>query len=318
MIRRQILSFAIASTFLTGAAQAQDVAGSKDHPQVGRYAGAKIESYIANDFDEVRLIKKALPADGLRHTFSDDDSLRLEGKVMRIRYDAPVGRSTLEILRNYQQSLQQKGFETIFTCSNKECIGSEGGSYFIFGALADKEVEHYRYEHSVRYLLVKRASDQGDTYASILIGDKNGEPSVYVTAVDVKPMQDGQIKFIDANAMEKAIAATGRVALYGIEFDTDKADIRPSSQPTLDEMAKFLKSTQINVIIAGHTDNQGEFAYNVGLSQRRAAAVVSAMQTRGIAAGRMTAFGNGMAAPLADNVSDAGRQKNRRVEMVRR
>ena len=73
----------------------------------------------------------------------------------------------------------------------------------------------------------------------------------------------------------------------------------------------------MKVLVVGHTDNVGSFEYNVGLSERRAAAVVSALKTQyGIDASRMRAGGVGMMAPTAPNDSEQGRAKNRRVELV--
>lgn len=299
------------------AVSAKDIAGSKDHPLVGRYQGSEIVSFKSSDFDEQRLLDRALPQRYVGDALDDSNSRRIEGKVMRIRYEAPQDRSSLEIIRNYEESLKGKGFETIFTCANEACVGGDTG-FYRFGAAADSAQQNFRYAKAVRYILARKTQTQGDVYAAVVVGEA-ARPTVYVTAIDLKPMQSGQIQFIDASAMEQAIAAQGRVALYGIEFDTDKAEIRPASRPTLDEMAKFLKkASSMSVIIAGHTDNQGDFAYNVGLSQRRAASVVAALRTRGIAEARLVPFGNGMAAPLADNQNEAGRQKNRRVEMVRR
>ena len=68
--------------------------------------------------------------------------------------------------------------------------------------------------------------------------------------------------------------ATGSISLYGIFFDTDKADIKPESEPTLKEIAELLTDDpKLAVIVVGHTDNQGTFDYNLDLSSRRAQAV---------------------------------------------
>jgi outer membrane protein OmpA-like peptidoglycan-associated protein len=75
----------------------------------------------------------------------------------------------------------------------------------------------------------------------------------------------------------------------------------------------------LQVIIVGHTDGKGAFDYNLSLSQRRAQAVVSALNSgHGIKSSRLTAAGAGMIAPVASNRTDEGRAKNRRVEIVER
>lgn len=122
----------------------------------------------------------------------------------------------------------------------------------------------------------------------------------------------------NAEAMTSSIRATGRVALYGIYFDTDKADLKPASDPALAEIVKMLKADPaLKLFVVGHTDTVGQFAHNVQLSQARAAAVVNALVTKhGIASTRLTPFGCGPTVPVAVNTSEDGRAKNRRVELV--
>jgi outer membrane protein OmpA-like peptidoglycan-associated protein len=123
---------------------------------------------------------------------------------------------------------------------------------------------------------------------------------------------------IDAAAMASSIADTGSVAIYGINFDTAKSDIKPDSEPAIDEIAKLLTNNPtLKVYIVGHTDMVGDAASNVRLSQARAQSVITALVSKhGIAAARLIAFGNGPYAPVASNKTDDGRAKNRRVELV--
>ena len=123
---------------------------------------------------------------------------------------------------------------------------------------------------------------------------------------------------IDANAMAREIDQTGRVALYGLYFDTAKATIKPESKPTLEEIAKLMQAQpELRVVVVGHTDNQGKLDYNMDLSQQRARAVIQALtQEHGIAAERLQDWGVGYLSPVASNRSEEGRAKNRRVELV--
>jgi len=106
------------------------------------------------------------------------------------------------------------------------------------------------------------------------------------------------------------------VALYGIHYDFDKATIRPDSQPTLDKVIAILQDKpDLKLEIQGHTDNVGDDAYNQKLSDARAASVVSWLTGKGIPADRLSAHGYGMKVPIADNGTDEGRAKNRRVEL---
>lgn len=317
MTKRFALALAIA-TVLSQASIAADVKGSKDHPLVGRYTGSEIFGYKVSEFDEHRFINAPVNIKDDGEKFTGSNSTKVEGKITDIRYNAPVDRSTLEILRNYEDSLKSKGFETIFSCANESCFKGEASVYRFNFAAGDESI-NYRYGDGVRYLLAKASKPTGDVYAAITIGESKTGPLVHVIAADTKPMQGGQIAFVDAGAMAQSITASGHVALYGIQFDFDKADIKPESRPTLDEIAKFLKdNADVSVVVAGHTDAKGGFDYNIDLSRKRAAAVVADLtQHYGISAKRLTPFGAGMAAPIASNDDDAGRAKNRRVELVK-
>jgi outer membrane protein OmpA-like peptidoglycan-associated protein len=138
----------------------------------------------------------------------------------------------------------------------------------------------------------------------------------YMNIVEKQAMQ--QDVTVDAAAMASSIANTGSVAIYGINFDTAKSDIKPESEPAIDEIAKLLTNNPaLKVYIVGHTDMVGDAASNVRLSQARAQSVISDLVSKhGIAAARLIAFGNGPYAPVASNKTDDGRAKNRRVELV--
>src|SRR6478735_9606987 len=101
-----------------------------------------------------------------------------------------------------------------------------------------------------------------------------------------------------------------------ISFDTGRADIKPNLRPILDQFASGL-STQPNteVRIVGHTDSTGTAAINDPLSQRRADATRDYLAARGVDPRRVVTAGRGEHEPIADNNSDAGRAKNRRVEV---
>lgn len=125
---------------------------------------------------------------------------------------------------------------------------------------------------------------------------------------------------ISAEQIAKSVADEGKVVFYGIYFDTDKATLKAESAPTLAEMAKWLKTNvNSNVFIVGHTDMQGPVERNQKLSRDRAASVVVALtKEHGVAGARLLADGVGPLAPVASNLTEAGRAKNRRVEMVLR
>lgn len=114
--------------------------------------------------------------------------------------------------------------------------------------------------------------------------------------------------------------AEGRVATQGVFFDTGSDRIRPESAPTLKEIGDMLRQHgSLELVIEGHTDNVGDAAFNLGLSERRAAAVKAYLESEfGIAPGRLQASGFGVTKPAASNDTPEGRQQNRRVELVKR
>jgi OOP family OmpA-OmpF porin len=139
----------------------------------------------------------------------------------------------------------------------------------------------------------------------------------YQTIVTVQEMK--QEVTADASSLSDEIEKTGRVAVYGITFDTGKATILSGSEPVLGEIGKLMQnSPDLNLRVEGHTDNQGSAAANQALSEKRAQAVVSWLTAHGVAASRLTAQGFGQTKPVADNSTAEGRAKNRRVELVKR
>jgi outer membrane protein OmpA-like peptidoglycan-associated protein len=123
---------------------------------------------------------------------------------------------------------------------------------------------------------------------------------------------------MDADAMAGSLTDTGSVAVYGIYFDTAKSELKPESETALSQIAKLLKEhPDLKVFIVGHTDMMGEATANVKLAQARAQAVISALTAKySVASSRLVPFGAGPFAPVASNKTEAGRAKNRRVELV--
>jgi len=323
---RTILALLLA-LILSAPAAAQrpqpDVAGGRDHPLVGRYEGATLRHYRPRDFDEFRMINARVLGRDARETGSrvnERNSIPVAGRAVRLRYDGPEGRSALEVMRNHQERLRATNFETVFACRNAECgDAADMWRAVVEGVPGPSPSLHSGWNDQL-YTLAKLTRPQGDVLVAILVVTIRQQTQILVDVVEARPMETGRIAFVDATAMQQSLDRTGRVALYGIQFGFDSADILPASRPTLEEIAKFLRANAaLNVIVAGHTDGQGAFDYNVQLSTRRAQAVVASLTREwGVPAARLTAFGAGMAAPIASNDNDAGRQQNRRVEIVKR
>ena len=127
------------------------------------------------------------------------------------------------------------------------------------------------------------------------------------------------MEFVNAADMARALKDSGKIALYGIHFDTDRDTLRADSNAMLDEISRLLTSDpQIRLHVVGHTDSQGTPDHNLDLSRRRAATVVHALTSHyNIAPARLDSFGCGPYAPAASNADEDGRAKNRRVELVK-
>lgn len=250
----------------------------------------------------------------------------VKGKVTRIAYESPAGKTPVEIMANYEQALEGAGFHPFFECSpaTRDCGGYDFSRDYASDILnADAEhrdamLELLQSTHGdVRYFgaTLKRNGSQVDV--GLMVSGTNAGVGVLVTIVESGAMTTGQVT-VDADAMSKGLATEGKIALYGLTFDTDSAKLTAASDPTLKQMSDLLhKQPGLKVYIVGHTDDTGALAHNLTLSQQRAESVVKALTTTyGIAANRLSAKGLASYAPVASNHSDAGKAKNRRVELV--
>lgn len=172
---------------------------------------------------------------------------------------------------------------------------------------------------------IKIYDDRYDAYLKI-------EKAGLVTWIHVSTWNDGegydlniteekkmvQEIIADAKSMAQDISTTGKVAVYGIYFDFNKADVKPESEPVLKEIVNLLKqNAKLNLYIVGHTDNVGSLTANMDLSQRRAEAVLQVLVSKhGVDAKRLKSQGVGPLCPVVPNKTEEGRAKNRRVELV--
>ena len=197
--------------------------------------------------------------------------------------------SRLELFRNYESALKQAGGTMLY---------ADGDRSFTY--------------------TVKRPS--GEYWGQVGCGAGSAAKCDKIQHKIVRIAAMEQSVVVSADQIRKSLADTGKVVFYGIYFDTDKATLKAESEPTLAEMARFLKANAATkVFVVGHTDMQGGVERNQKLSQDRAASVVAALAGKhGIAKDRLTADGVGPLAPVAANDNEAGRAKNRRVEMVLR
>lgn len=281
----------------------------QDHPLVKRYPGSEIMGGFGSqrEFDEYELLIGKLGGEE-----KYEKALSLQGKVTEFFYHNPEGRSVLEIYTNYEQALRKAGFQTLYSCREAACGGGKPKGYMGSGGWWDES-------YLRRYLAAKLARPEGDVYVALTVEAQAAgmTGSHYLAIVEVKPMQTGMVA-VDAAYLKDEIGRTGHVAVYGILFDTGKWEVKPESEPALQEVKKLLAADpKLKLYVVGHTDNVGALESNLDLSRKRAAAVVDVLvKKHGVAAARLAPAGVGPVAPVASNRSEEGRAKNRRVELA--
>jgi len=329
-----IMVTAVSFFFMT-ATLADDLPNSKDHPLLKRFSGSEIVGYDVKRFDDYSLQTstfKRYDLDGKRREFVKPP-LMLEGGVTRIWYESAGEASSAELIGNYRNELKAQGFRIIYDSSKDQAAGKWAGFLSPFG---DIKIRTNRSNYvfmaadyqGIRVLSAVKESPEGDTYVYLTAVEWPRNDSTYkatqgayaaLDIIDVRPMKQNMV-VVKAAEMSKAMTLHGKVALYGIFFDTDKATIKPNSKSTLEEIAKLLtQESKLTLHVVGHTDSSGSFEHNLDLSKRRANAVKTALSKEfGIAASRLTPNGVASLAPVATNATEEGRGKNRRVELVPR
>jgi OOP family OmpA-OmpF porin len=150
------------------------------------------------------------------------------------------------------------------------------------------------------------------------------DASVYSKDVSVYSIHSIEVDImkqeVTAQDIKGTIASQGKIALYGILFDTGKSEIKPESEKAISSVADYLKENpEVNVYIVGHTDNVGDYAMNQKLSKARGEAVKNYLVSKyKISSTRLTGDGAGPICPVTTNDTEEGRAINRRVEIVKK
>jgi outer membrane protein OmpA-like peptidoglycan-associated protein len=260
-----------------------DIPGSKDHPLLTRYPDSRITDYSHNYNATDYLV-------GAKGTQPATQNVEGDTTVIRYFYDNPDKQpSALQLIRNYQNAIRQIGGTVLY-----ERLPSEG--------------------------------DGGETTMKVTTGGKDVWVKV-VPEIFSAPTQSYQLFITEVASMAQVISANellnelnknGFIALY-INFDTGKADLKQSDLATVKEIATMMKaSPALKLSVEGHTDNVGDAASNKKLSEARARSVTAAVVASGVDAARLSAAGFGQERPVADNRTEEGRAKNRRVELVKK
>lgn len=312
-----------------------DVPGAADHPLISRFSGAWLVGYQQREFDQARW--PAAPALQKNNSDQFKELASQEGRITRLVYINPKGKTSLEVYRNHEQAFAAAGFKPLWSCE-RDCektywawrhqLDFMAGLQWANGYLTTASGSRYSVnspvaaEESRLWVGQLKRSDGSMVMLQFITGVASNRltesAASWLQIVEPQAMQTNQVT-INEKALLAGLEAEGKVALYGLFFDTGRAEIKPESRPQLEEMAKLLQSQPtLKVFIVGHTDNVGSFEANQALSLKRADAVAAALAAAPykIDARRLQAKGAANIAPLASNATEPGRARNRRVELV--
>jgi OmpA-OmpF porin, OOP family len=227
--------------------------------------------------------------DKFEFQISKDKTEAVEGHHLFIMYELNENAKTpspLQTVRNYTNAIKKVGGQLIYEYE-------DGGSQFV---------------------ILKAVKDGKEVWAYVS-SSQNGQYSINI--IEKQAMTQDVIA--DANSLSNSIKESGKVAVYGIFFDTGKATLKPESKPTLEEITKLLKADpNLKLYVVGHTDNTGAFDANMKLSMDRAVAVVNALVSQfSVNVSRLRACGDGPTSPVSSNDTEEGKALNRRVELVK-
>lgn len=283
-----------------GGGQAAPAAAFRVEP----YAGSSVRQDQTLAFDAYEFVIG-------KESNGDLRSRTVEGRVTRSIYDNPRGRSTLEIVRNYEQALRGKGLRIVHQCAGREDCGGTGTRASNWNRVAGMNIGA---GGDFRYVAAEGAVGGRQVNVAVMVNAHRN----WVTVVEGEGMQTGQVG-VNADELAQALAEDGKVRLEGIYFDTGLATLRAESRDALAQVAELMRrDPSLRLEIVGHTDSVGNATANLRLSESRALAVRSALVVdHGVPDRRLRSRGAGAAEPVAPNDSEAGRALNRRVELVR-
>lgn len=278
-------------------AQEADAEGCKDHPLLNRLPNHYIASCQNTDFDT-----QDFPLGSRNEDRSAKEVMTVEGTKFiadyQLQQDGSKANSALQAMRNFQNAVKSAGGVVVAEFGAAD--SGKGLCDPLFGCA----------DHATTLKL-----SQGSKEIWVLVLPQSDNDGRYTLRISEREVMKQDIA---TNELVDKINKDGFIALY-LNFDTGKATIRPDSKKALDDVATALSSApNLKIEIGGHTDNVGKADANRVLSEARAQSVLKALAERGIATNRLTAKGYGQDKPVADNTTEDGRAKNRRVELSKR
>lgn len=281
--------------------RAADSEGCKDHPLFSRVPGYSLATCDSTEYEE-RKFNVGLPKPNAAGGEAVVATVAVSGRYFTLTYSLDEGvtrKSPLQLMRNFQNAVRAAG-------------GSVEGEYPGWCNVGLDESIFEGGNNCANWSTTLKVVKGGkEIWTLVHPGGEGEEFTLYIME------REAMKQDVAVNALLDAMTKDGFVALH-INFNTGKATIKPDSNALLDQAAAMLKmAPDLKIEVAGHTDNAGEAAANQKLSETRAQSVVAALVQRGVPAGRMTARGLGQTVPVADNRTEEGRAKNRRVELVK-
>ena len=248
--------------------------------------------------------------------FTGDDFTEIEGPLFIKSYNMKDENSGAQIEFN----------ETKFVHAFSKHFESLGAKKIWSGQIPKEKIDALNTKNNNKnYFYDYGISQQQNAVVYAL--KTNGKPTIFTITSDnaygtIYVAQNGEltndIGIIKSDKIKKDLFETGKSVLH-INFDTDKATLKPDGNDAVTEIAKVLESdNSLNLEINGYTDASGNEAHNIQLSKDRAASVVNSLIEKGISKSRLTSNGFGSKSPIADNSSKDGKAQNRRVELVKK
>lgn len=307
----------------------------KDTVTIGNTAATEKPSDGTGNFD-INSVPVSTAEVGELPFFSFPKGLNFQNKPVQRSYDmlffplkgvmTPIEGKVWKTYVVNEKSNKEEWSLPYFLKSYDDAITKVGGVKIFDGKVSQQELD--RIKEEARYFGEEGSIDYWNEPVKVYVIRRQNGDDIYIQlygntatgAIQIlqKAPFEQTISILKSDEIKKALDATGKAILH-INFDTDKASLKPDGKTAVDEITKVLKNdNNLKLAINGYTDNSGNDAHNLQLSKDRATAVLNAITASGIDKARLSAEGFGSKTPIADNSSEEGKAQNRRVELVKK
>lgn len=305
--------------FSQDAPRTKDKKGASDYPGISRYKDAVIQEYNTINYTNFYFgLDVPVDKNFKGHGKFFNKYIEIKGKLHNTQYLIPIREGIMKVYENYKYALTNANYNILFTDNNgNTCFWSD--DYGDFSKMTRAYYGNGGCDVNYYYVVAKGHRDSIDIYVSLFIstGGNYGKKFVIVnqSVMETIPLELGLVK---ADNISQNIEIEGRSIFYDIHFASGNAQIDSKSNNQISEIAKYLKKhSNKKYYIVGHTDNEGNFNYNMTLSENRAKAVMNILIKKyGINKDQLKAYGIANLVPVISNSTDKGKARNRRVEIV--